>query len=136
MWVQSLNQEDPSEEGMATHSSFIAWRILWTEKPARLHRVAKCWTLLKQLNTHICTCAKSLQSCLTLFDPMDCSLACSSVREILHARVLEWSAMPFSKHSHIVDTYYIFVPFSPLPFICSQYEHYFLIISSQFAGSQ
>ena len=30
MWVQSLGQEDPLEE-MATHSSVLAWRILWTE---------------------------------------------------------------------------------------------------------
>ena len=28
MWVQSLGQEDPLEEGMATHSSIRAWRIL------------------------------------------------------------------------------------------------------------
>ena len=27
-WVQSLGQEDPLEEGMATHSSILAWRIL------------------------------------------------------------------------------------------------------------
>ena len=27
MWVQSLGQEDPLEEGMATHSSILAWRI-------------------------------------------------------------------------------------------------------------
>ena len=27
MWVQSLHQEDPKEEGMATHSSILAWRI-------------------------------------------------------------------------------------------------------------
>ena len=27
MWVQSLGQEDPLEEGMATHSSLLAWRI-------------------------------------------------------------------------------------------------------------
>ena len=32
-WVQSLGQEDPLEKGMATHSSILAWRILWTEKP-------------------------------------------------------------------------------------------------------
>ena len=32
-WVQSLGQEDPLEEGMATHSSIPAWRIPWTEKP-------------------------------------------------------------------------------------------------------
>ena len=29
--VQSLGQEDPLEEGMATHSSILAWRIQWTE---------------------------------------------------------------------------------------------------------
>ena len=31
MWVQSLAWEDPLEEGMATHSSILAWRIPWTE---------------------------------------------------------------------------------------------------------
>ena len=34
--VQSLGQEDPLEEGMATHSSILAWRIPWTEDPGRL----------------------------------------------------------------------------------------------------
>ena len=34
--VQSLGWEDPLEEGMATHSSILAWRILWTEKPGGL----------------------------------------------------------------------------------------------------
>ena len=29
-------QEDPLEEGMATHSSILAWRILWTEEPGGL----------------------------------------------------------------------------------------------------
>ena len=32
-WVQSLGQEDPLERGLATHSSILAWRIPWTEKP-------------------------------------------------------------------------------------------------------
>ena len=31
--VQSLGQEDPLEEGRATHSSILAWRIPWTEEP-------------------------------------------------------------------------------------------------------
>ena len=31
IWVQSLNQEDPLEKEMATHSSILAWKILWTE---------------------------------------------------------------------------------------------------------
>ena len=44
MQVRSLGQEDPLEEGMATHSSILAWRIPWTDKPGRLqslgsHRV-------------------------------------------------------------------------------------------------
>ena len=34
--VQSLGQEDPLEEEMATHSSILAWRIPWTEKPGGL----------------------------------------------------------------------------------------------------
>ena len=34
--VQSLGWEDPLEEGMATHSSILSWRILWTEEPSGL----------------------------------------------------------------------------------------------------
>ena len=41
-------------------------------------------------------CAKSLQSCLTLCNPMDRSPPDSSVHGILQARILEWGAMPFS----------------------------------------
>ena len=33
MWVPPLGWEDPLEEGMATHSSILAWRIPWTEEP-------------------------------------------------------------------------------------------------------
>ena len=32
-WVGFLGQEDPLEKGMITHSSFLAWRIPWTEEP-------------------------------------------------------------------------------------------------------
>ena len=35
-WFQSLGQEDPLEKGMATHSSILAWRILWIEEPGGL----------------------------------------------------------------------------------------------------
>ena len=45
-------QEDPLEEGMATHSSILAWRIPWTEEPGRLQskglpRVGHDWRLSK-----------------------------------------------------------------------------------------
>ena len=39
MRVQSLGREDPLEEGMATHCSVLAWRILWTEEPAGLQSI-------------------------------------------------------------------------------------------------
>ena len=35
-WAQSPGQEDPLEEGMVTHSSILAWRILWTEETGGL----------------------------------------------------------------------------------------------------
>ena len=38
-WVQSMGWEDPLEEGMATHSSILAWRIPWTEEPGGLQTV-------------------------------------------------------------------------------------------------
>ena len=55
-WVQSLGWEDPLEEGMATHSSILAWRIPWTEEPGRLRsigsqRVEQSWSNLA--HTHI-----------------------------------------------------------------------------------
>ena len=47
-WIRFLGWEDPLEEGMATHSSILAWRFLWTEEPggAMAHGVAKSWTRL------------------------------------------------------------------------------------------
>ena len=36
MRVRSLNQEHPLEEGMATHSSILAWGIPWTEEPGEI----------------------------------------------------------------------------------------------------
>ena len=37
--VQSLCWEDPLEEGMATHSSMLSWRIPWTEEPGGLQSI-------------------------------------------------------------------------------------------------
>ena len=36
-WVQSLDQEDSLEKGMATHSSILSWRIPWTEESGGLY---------------------------------------------------------------------------------------------------
>ena len=68
MRVQSLGQEDPLEEGLATHFSILVWKIPWTEEPgwATVHGVSKSWTLLKRLSMHARTLlaltnAKSLE---------------------------------------------------------------------------
>ena len=47
-WVPSLGWEDPLEEGMATHSSLLAWRSPMVREAWRAiaHRVAKSWTRL------------------------------------------------------------------------------------------
>ena len=54
--VPSLGWEDPLEEGMDTHSSFLAWRIPWTEEPGGLQykespRVGHNWSDLA--HTHV-----------------------------------------------------------------------------------
>ena len=46
---------------------------------------------------NVCIRAKSLQLCLTLCDPMDCSQPGSSVHGIFHARILEWVAISYSR---------------------------------------
>ena len=38
--VQSLGQEDPLDEEMATHSSILVWEVPWTEKPGGLQSIA------------------------------------------------------------------------------------------------
>ena len=55
--IQSLGQEGPLEEAMATHSSIPAWRIPWTEEPGGLQskgskRVAHDWSNLARMYNH------------------------------------------------------------------------------------
>ena len=48
-WIRFLGREDPLEKGMATHSSILAWRFLWTEEPGGLQSLGlqKSWTQLR-----------------------------------------------------------------------------------------
>ena len=60
-WVQSLGWEDPLEEGMASHFSILAWRILWTEEPGglqsmRSQRVAHDWSNWVYIRVCVCMC--------------------------------------------------------------------------------
>ena len=101
--VWSLGWEDPLEKEMATHSSTLAWKIPRTKEPGRLQsmgsqRVRHDWatahTYIHTLYLRGLCCAQPLQSCLTLWDPMDHSPPGSSVHGILQARIQEWIAMP------------------------------------------
>ena len=75
--VQSLDWEDPLEEGMATHSIILAWKIPWTEEPGRLQfigsqRVAHNWSDLSRLmNIYFILCYNPL---LLLFCCPNCSV--------------------------------------------------------------
>ena len=51
MWDQSLGREDPLEEGMATHSSILAWRIPWMRHLVGYNPQGHKQTQLKQLST-------------------------------------------------------------------------------------
>ena len=61
-------------------------------------------------------------SCLTLSDPMDCSLPGSSVHGIFQARVLEWVAIAFSTQTRSVTRYMCLFPY--VPFIQNPYYSY------------
>ena len=52
MWVPSLGQEDPLEEGTATHSSILAQRFPWTEDPGWLQSIGLQRVRHKGLSTH------------------------------------------------------------------------------------
>ena len=77
---------------IAVLSSRASWPRDWTHVSYFPALAGSFFTI----STTVCT--KLLQWCPTLCDPLDCSLPDSSVRGILQARILEWVAIPFSRH--------------------------------------
>ena len=74
---------------MATHASVPAWKIPWAEEPGRLQSMGSHRVKGKEKS-------EVAQLCLTLCDPVDCSLPGFSVHGILQARILEWVTISFS----------------------------------------
>ena len=64
MQVWFLDQEDPLEEGMATHSSILAWRIPWTEEPGGLESMGSQRIWHDWIRKHVCRSVASLSSFL------------------------------------------------------------------------
>ena len=99
-WVQSLGWEDPLEEGMATHSSILAWGSPWTEEPGGLQskgsqRVSHDWET--KHSTAAGAATKSLPSCPTLCDPTDGS---NQAPPSGFSRQEHWSGLPFPSPMH------------------------------------
>ena len=74
----SLNQEDPPEDGMATHSSILAWGMPWTEEPGVLQpigwqRVWHDWSDLACMHAYTHTHTYTYTLISSMFDPR-CSL--------------------------------------------------------------
>ena len=64
-WVESLGQEDPLEQEMATHSNILAWKNPCTEKPGRLQSMgSQSQTQLTMCNTHTHTHTTLALSCV------------------------------------------------------------------------
>ena len=114
-WIWSLGWEDPLEEGMASHSSILAWRIPWAEEPGGLRSTGSQsvwtteWLITAEysvspwralpapplpVSSFALVCVLT-QPCLTFWDPMDGSPPGSSVRGIFQARILEWVAISY-----------------------------------------
>ena len=73
-WVWSLSREDPLEEGMAVHSSILAWRIPWTEEPGGLQstgsqRVGQDWSDWTHEHTEL---SNTWYSCQFIYFPKKC----------------------------------------------------------------
>ena len=86
MWVPSLGQNDPLEEGTATHSGILIWRISQTEDLVG-HSLQghKSWTQLKQLSTQACGHLRPTRLCFpapstSTWPLAPCSPNCSAQR--------------------------------------------------------
>ncbi|CAI9174323.1 unnamed protein product [Rangifer tarandus platyrhynchus] len=116
MRVRSLDQEDPLEKEMATHSNIFAWKILWTEEPGRLqsseshsvmsdslrpHGLYRPWNSQAQ-NTGVDSCSL-LQGIFPTQGSNPGLLHCMQILcQLSHKgspRILEWVAYPVSSGS-------------------------------------
>ena len=112
MWIRSLGQEDPLEEGTATHSRVLAWEIPRTEEPGGLQpRGHEESDTTEQLSTHMH--AKSDQSNLGLSERNLLSrvrrfvtpwtVACQALPSMGSSGQECWSRMPFPSPADLPD---------------------------------
>ena len=90
-WSFSFSISPPSE-----YSGLISFRIAWFDLPWLDYRTLQTFVFPTSFLSAAAAAAKSLQSCLTLCDPIDSSPPGSPIPGILKARTLEWVAIAFS----------------------------------------
>ena len=110
VWAASCSSCGTSSKYLGVFQPFIKWAdgdkntctsqefcILWVNS-SKVHRaLSGTWQAVS--DCYYYCCCLGAKSCLTLCNPMDCSLPGSSVHGISQARILEWVAMSFSKGS-------------------------------------
>ena len=121
--VPSLGQEDPLEEGMATHCSILAWRIPWTEEPGKLQstgsqRIRHYWAHISMFS--------SVAQCPTLCNPMDCSMPSLPV----HHQLLEFTQTHAHWVSDAIQPSHSLSSPSPPAFSLSQHQSLFQWVNS------
>ena len=83
-WIGPQDWEDPPEEGMATHSRILAWRIPWTEEPGRLQSMGSQRVRHDWATEHTCTQSHfKTQACLTdhVASPWVAQITCCEASE-------------------------------------------------------
>ena len=117
-WVWPLGWEDPLEEGTATHSSILAWRIPWTIQSIGSQKVRHDWMTFIHTHAHKFSWAlapKQTTPVLFLYVPYCCQLPCliktlwdtetvlgiHNVKQLIF--FLRWTTQELSKKIQIYD---------------------------------
>ena len=102
-WVWSLGWEDPLEEGMATHSSILAWRIPWMEEPGEdpIQYMGSQNRTQLSMHTGLLACFLSLEASLILTTICPCrGTSCLYMHVLMHSLFL-------SHNINMLDTWHL-----------------------------
>ena len=91
-WVWSLGWEDPLEKGMTTHSSILAWRVLWTLKSMGSQRVGHNW-VISTFTFHFQSFNATSSSCIFILLSPFC-LTSEGIISLAYAYPLEGKLWP------------------------------------------
>ena len=97
IYLPTVHRNQPNFLHQPPHSPFLTTHIASTAlKPSLAYNLLNN---VQNWQNDPCMCAKSFQSCPTLCNPTDCSLPGFSLHGILQARILEWTAISYSRGS-------------------------------------